>query len=161
MEKQLKENDFIVSKTDLRGYITYVNQIFIEIAEYSENELLGQPHNIVRNPNMPKAVFQLLWDKIENKEEVFAFVENQTKNKNSYWVFANVTPSMDNNGNIIGYLSVRRKPSDKALELIKPLYQKMLSAEKIEGVAGGTKILMDTLSEKGVSYDEFIISIQQ
>lgn len=161
MEKQLKENDFIVSKTDLKGNITYVNQIFMEMSEYSEGELLNQPHNIVRHPNMPKAVYKLLWDKIQNKEEIFAFVENITKNKNTYWVFANVTPSLDNNGNIIGYLSVRRKPKDKALELIKPLYQKMLSAEKTAGMAAGTKVLLDALSEKGVSYDEFVISIQQ
>ena len=83
MEKQLKENDFIVSKTDLRGYITYVNQIFMEMVEYSEAELLGQPHNIIRHPNMPKAVYKLLWEKIQNKEEVFAFVENQTNAKTS------------------------------------------------------------------------------
>ncbi|WP_428738624.1 PAS domain-containing protein [Sulfurimonas sp.] len=161
MEKQLKENDFIVSKTDLKGYITYVNQIFMEMAEYTETELLGKPHNIVRHPNMPKAVFQLLWDKIQNKEEIFAFVENKTKNSNSYWVFANVTPSLDNNGKIIGYLSVRRKPADDALKIIKPLYQAMLNAEKTSGIAAGTKILLDTLNEKGVSYDEFVISIQQ
>jgi PAS domain S-box-containing protein len=157
----MNENDFIVSKTDLKGKITYCNRIFIEMAEYSEEELLGAPHNMIRHPKMPKAVFQLLWEKIEKKEEVFAFVLNQTKNKNEYWVFANVTASLDVRGNIIGYYSVRRKPNPKALEIIKPLYAKMLEAEKSGGTAASSKILTDLLQEKGVSYNELVISIQE
>lgn len=161
MEKQLKENDFIVSKTDLKGRITYVNKIFMEMGEYSEEELLGKPHNLIRHPDMPKAVFKLLWDRVQKKEEIFAYVINETKNGNHYWVFANVTPSMDERGNIIGYYSVRRKPNPKALEIIQPLYKQMLAAERTGGVSAGIKILEDVLAEKGVSYDEFIISIQQ
>jgi PAS domain S-box-containing protein len=161
MERTMNENDFIVSKTDLKGKITYCNRIFIEMAEYSEEELLGAPHNMIRHPKMPKAVFQLLWEKIEKKEEVFAFVLNQTKNKNEYWVFANVTASLDFKGNVIGYYSVRRKPNPKALEIIKPLYAKMLEAEKSGGTAASSKILTDLLQEKGVSYNELVISIQE
>jgi len=161
MERTMNENDFIVSKTDLKGKITYCNRIFIEMAEYSEEELLGAPHNMIRHPKMPKAVFQLLWDRIQKKEEVFAFVLNQTKNKNEYWVFANVTASLDVKGNIIGYYSVRRKPNTKALEIIKPLYAKMLEAEKSGGTTASSKILTDVLKEKGVEYNELIISIQE
>lgn len=109
---------------------------------------------------MPKAVFKLLWDKIKNKEEVFAYVLNQTKNKNAYWVFANVTPSFDNNGNVIGYLSVRRKPNPSALEIIKPVYTQMFEIEKSQGVDASFRYLENILADKGVSYDEFIISIQ-
>ncbi len=161
MERQMSENDFIVSKTDLKGKITYCNRIFIEMAEYTEEELLGAPHNIIRHPKMPKAVFQLLWDRIQKKEEVFAFVLNQTKNKNEYWVFANVTASLDVRGNVIGYYSVRRKPNAKAIAIIKPLYAKMLEAEKNGGTSASTKILTDLLQEKGVEYNELIISIQE
>jgi PAS domain S-box-containing protein len=161
MERTMNENDFIVSKTDLKGKITYCNRIFIEMAEYSEEELLGAPHNMIRHPKMPKAVFQLLWDRIQKKEEVFAFVLNQTKNKNEYWVFANVTASLDVKGNIIGYYSVRRKPNAKALEIIKPLYAKMLEAERSGGTTASSKILTDVLKEKGVEYNELIISIQE
>lgn len=161
MLKELKENDFIVSKTDPKGRITYVNRIFMDIAEYDESELLGKPHNIIRHPSMPKAVFKLLWDRITKKEEIFAYVINKTKNGNEYWVYANVTASIDNSGNIIGYYSVRRKPNPKALEVIKPLYAKMLEAEKLGGIEAGTKVLQDALKEEGVQYDEFIITIQQ
>lgn len=158
---EMKENDFIVSKTDTKGRLTYVNEIFMTMAEYTERELLGKPHNIVRHPDMPKAIFKLLWSRIQNKEEIFAYVQNKTKNGNSYWVIANVTASVDNRNNIIGYYSVRRKPKASALELIKPLYAKMLQAERSGGIAAGEKVLNDLLHQEGVSYDEFIISIQK
>ncbi|MBE0499327.1 MAG: PAS domain-containing protein [Campylobacterales bacterium] len=161
MERKMDENDFIVSKTDLKGKISYCNRIFMEMAEYSEEELLGAPHSIIRHPEMPKAVFKLLWDRIQKKEEVFAYVLNRTKNKNEYWVFANVTASLDVRGKIIGYYSVRRKPNEKALAIIKPLYAAMLEAEKRGGIEASTKILTDLLAKKGMSYDELIIAIQE
>lgn len=160
MIKEMKEDDFIVSKTDTKGRITYVNKIFIEMSEYKEEELLGKPHSIIRHPEMPKAVFKLLWDMIQNKEEIFAYVNNKTKNGSDYWVYANVTPSLDERGNIIGYYSVRRKPNPKALEVIVPLYKKMLDAQRSGGMDAGTKVLMQTLKEEGVGYNEFIITIQ-
>ncbi len=161
MEKHMQENDFIVSKTDLKGKITYVNKIFMEMAEYSEEELLGKPHNIIRHPSMPKAIFKYLWDTVSKKDEVFAYVLNKTKQGNDYWVFANITASLDDRGNIIGYYSVRRQPNPKALEIVKPLYAKMLQVEKSNGVDASFKVLTDILEEKGVDYDEFIISIQE
>ncbi len=161
MLKHMQENDFIVSKTDLKGRITYVNKIFMEMAEYTEEELLGKPHSIIRHPDMPKAVFKYLWDTITKKQEVFAFVINQTRKGNDYWVYANITASLDENGNIIGYYSVRRQPNPKALEIIIPLYKTMLEVEKKSGVEASFKVLTDILAEKGVSYDELIISIQE
>lgn len=160
MQKQMQKDDFIVSKTDLKGRITYTNKIFIDMAEYTEEELLGKPHSIIRHPDMPKAVFKYLWDTIQMKSEVFAFVINKTKNNNVYWVFANVTASLDSNGNIIGYYSVRRQPNPKALEIIKPLYKKMLEVEQKDGVNASLNVLIDILNEKGVTYDELIISLQ-
>jgi len=79
MLREMKEEDFIVSKTDLKGRITYCNQIFMDMAEYTEEELLGKAHSIIRHPEMPKAVFRYLWETIPKKEEVFAYVLNKTK----------------------------------------------------------------------------------
>jgi PAS domain S-box-containing protein len=156
----MNENDFIVSKTDTKGRITYCNQIFMDMAEYTEEELLGKPHNIIRHPDMPKAVFKFLWDTIPTKQEVFAYVINKTKNGNDYWVYANITASEDTNGRVIAYYSVRRKPNPDALAIIKPLYAKMLQVEKTKGVEASFQVLVDVLTEKGVDYDELIISIQ-
>ena len=160
MMREMKEDDFIVSKTDLKGRITYVNKIFMEMSEFTEEELLDHPHSIIRHKSMPKAVFKLLWDMVKNKEEIFAYVLNKTKNNNEYWVYANVTPSIDAQGKLIGYYSVRRRPNKEALKIIEPLYAQMLSAEKSGGVGAGTKILTDLLHEKGISYNELIINIQ-
>lgn len=161
MIKEMKTGDFIVSKTDLKGRLTYVNKIFIEMGEYSEEELLGKPHSIVRHPDMPKTVFKFLWDMVQAGDEIFAFVVNKTKNGNDYWVFANVTPSLDSNGRTVGYYSVRRMPNPQALAIIKPLYAQILSAERSGGVEAGVKLITDILNEKGVDYNEFIISLQK
>jgi len=159
-EKVMAEDDFIVSKTDTKGKITYCNEIFMDMAGAVESELLGKPHNIVRHPDMPKAVFKLLWERVQSGKEIFAYVKNKSFDGAYYWVYANVTPSYDERGNIIGYYSVRIKPNQKALEIIKPIYQKMLDIERSRGMDASYKYLMDLLKEKGVSYDEFIISIQ-
>jgi len=161
MTREMNENDFIVSKTDTKGRLTYVNKIFIDLAEYTEEELLGKPHNIVRHPDMPKTIFKLLWTRIQNKDEVFAYVINKTKNGNNYWVYANVTASLDPRGNIVGYYSVRRKPNPQALAIIQPLYAQILQAEKSGGLAAGEKLLNEIIRKEGVSYDEFVISIQK
>jgi hypothetical protein len=109
---------------------------------------------------MPKAVFKLLWDNVKSGKEIFAYVKNKAKDGSHYWVYANVTPSYDNSRNIIGYYSIRMKPNSKALETIKELYSHMLSLEKSGGVNASVDYLNNILKEKGVSYDEFIISQQ-
>ena len=161
MERYLSENDFIVSKTDTSGRITYGNRIFLELAEFTEEELIGQPHSILRHPDMPKAIFQLLWERVKRKEEIFAYVVNRTKNRNHYWVYANVTASHDESDQVLGYYSVRRRPNPSALEIIKPLYKRMIEAERYGGISAGTAVLHKYLHEEGISYDEYIIGIQQ
>ncbi len=158
-ELSFDKNSFIVSKTDLKGVIVYGNELFIKISGYLESELLNKPHSILRHPDMPRTIFKHLWDNIQKGEEVFAFVKNLSKDGSYYWVFAHITPSFDNRGNIIGYHSVRRKPTKEAIELIKTLYQEILVAEKSGGVEAGFAILNRFLETKGVSYDEFILSI--
>jgi PAS domain S-box-containing protein len=153
------DNEFIVSKTDIEGKITYGNELFISISGYTENELLHAPHNILRHPDMPASVFKMLWTRIKKKKEVFAYVINKTKDNDYYWVFAHVTPSFDSQGNIIGFHSVRRNPSAKALSVIQPLYRSMLSAEKTGGIAAGEKKLLAELDQIKVAYDEFILSL--
>ena len=161
MQINMKENDFIVSKTDLKGRITYGNEIFIKMSGYSEAELLNAPHNILRHKDMPATVFKLLWDRLKTKKTINAYVKNRCKNGDFYWVFANVTPSLDKEGNVIGYYSVRRKPKESSLSDVEELYTLLLKSEKSSGVSSSDKLLEDILNEKGVSYDEFIISLQK
>lgn len=162
-ERVMREDDFIVSKTDLKGRITYGNRIFIEFSGYTEQELLGSQHNIIRHPDMPRAVFKLLWDKLARKEEVFAYVKNMSKDGGFYWVFANVTPSYDVNGNVIGYLSVRRKPNPDVIPLVADVYRAMLAEESRAGardaISASEAVLNKILAEKGVGYDEFVLKL--
>ena len=163
-ELVMRENDFIVSKTDPKGRITYGNKIFIEFSGYTEKELLGSQHNIIRHPDMPRAVFKLLWDTIAQGKEIFAFVKNMAKDGSFYWVYANVTPDYDENNNITGYFSVRRKPNPDAISAISGLYKQMREAEKQAGskdaIEASTKLLVEFLDEKEMSYEELIIALQ-
>jgi len=160
-------DEFIVSKTDAAGRLTYCNRIFIDYAGYTEGELLGQQHNIVRHPDMPRAVFNLLWSTLKSGNEFFGYVKNITKDGSYYWVFANVTPSYSGSGSdvkdINGYFSVRRKPDAEKLRIVSALYNDMLLAEKAAGtsaaIAAGTKVLMDAVNKTGKDYREFILSI--
>lgn len=88
MQQMMREGDFIVSKTDLKGRITYGNEIFIKMSGYSEHELLNAPHNILRHKDMPAVVFKLLWDRLKAKTAINAYVKNRCKNGDFYWVFA-------------------------------------------------------------------------
>lgn len=160
----MREGDLIVSKTDIKGRITYGNRAFNEYSGFSENELLGVQHNIVRHPDMPRAVFKLLWDRIQAGQEVFAFVKNIRKDGAYYWVFANITPSYDAQNNLLGYFSVRRKPNTRAIQTIQPLYSQMLQLEQSggakDGIAAATKLMVDAMAKLQISYDDFVLQLQ-
>jgi len=165
VERFFDKDSFIVSKTDLKGIITYANRVFIETAEYDERELVGKPHNVIRHPDMPRCVFKLLWDTIKSGNEIFAYVVNKTKYGNHYWVFAHVTPSFDKNGKIDGYHSNRRVPDRRILDdIIIPLYKALLEEEQKyansnEGMEASFNMLVNILKDKGITYDEFILSL--
>ena len=161
VERQVSADAFLVSKTDTKGKITYCNIPFAQIVGAKSNELIGKPHNIVRHPDMPRVVFKILWEHVKNKKEVFAYVKNKSFDGSFYWVFANVTASLDQNGNTIGYYSVRRKPNPKALEIIIPLYKQLLEIEKSGGIEASSKLLENILKEKNKSYDELMNGLQR
>ena len=162
-EIPVADDDLIVSKTDATGRLTYVNRTFMRISNFPEHALLGQQHNIVRHPDMPRGVFKFLWDTLAQKKECFAFVKNMCKDGSFYWVFANVTPDFDANGQVVGYFSVRRKASTKAIALMGGLYQAMLEEERKAGSKdacdASLALLTNTLKQQGVSYEQFVLSL--
>jgi len=164
VERFFGQEDIIVSKTDLAGKITYANEVFIQISGYTEEELLGQPHNLIRHPDMPRCVFKLLWDTIGAGREIFAYVKNLCKNGDHYWVFAHVTPTFDDQGSITNYHSNRRVPSRSAVQAVDQLYQQLAAEEARHssvkaGMEASTRLLLQKLSEIGKPYDEFIFSL--
>jgi len=163
-ELVMGKDDLIVTKTDTKGWITYCNQTCATYAEYGIEELIGTPHSIIRSKAMPRCVFKLLWDRIVDGHEVFAYVVNKSKNNNHYWVFAHITASRDEEGNITGYHSNRRKPHAEPLEAVKGIYKLLLAEEakyknRKEGLAASTALLNSVLESKGVDYDEFILTL--
>ena len=160
-ERQVSADAFLVSKTDTKGKITYCNIPFAQIVGAKGNELIGKPHNIVRHPDMPRVVFKILWEYVKNKKEVFAYVKNKSFDGGFYWVFANVTASLDANGEIIGYYSVRRKPNPDGVKFIEGVYKQLLEAEKSGGMEASGKLLGQILSDAGISYDELVHKLQR
>ncbi len=160
-EKVLKDNDFIVSKTDPKGHITYCNEIFTDMCGYSADELMGANHNLIRHPDMPAIAFKLAWDLIKSGKEFFGFVKNLRKNGGYYWVFAYITPDYDNNKNIIGYTSIRRKPPQAAIDAISPVYEVLLSAEQRGGMQASAEILENYLKEHQITYNALVMNLQR
>ncbi|MFL9828195.1 PAS domain-containing protein [Rhodoplanes sp. SY1] len=157
-------DDLIVSKTDLKGRITYANKVFCDICGYGAAELMGQPHSIIRHPDMPRAVFKLLWDTIQDGREVFAYVKNMARSGDHYWVFAHVTPSFDENRKIVGYHSNRRVPERSAVEAVAPLYAEVLREEARhangkDALAAGYRRLLDFVDAQGMPYDELVFAL--
>jgi len=162
-EHKMAENDFIVSKTDLKGRITYANRIFMKMAQRSESELLNVQHNIIRHPDMPRGVFRFLWDTLKQKEEFFGFVKNLCANGDYYWVFANVTPDLGQDGEVKGYYSVRRQPSESAIQAVTPLYAEMLTIENRAGPKEGPDksiaYLQQFLADNNTSYRDLALNL--
>lgn len=164
-ERFFDDNEIIVSKTDTTGQLTYVNNVFLRLASYTERECLGKPHNMIRHPDMPRCIFKLLWDTLQSGHELFAYVVNRSANGDHYWVMAHVTPSKDSSGRIVGYHSNRRVPNRSVLDnTIIPLYKSLLAEEKKHsdrkaGLEASTAMIDNLLKEKGVEYDEFIAGL--
>ncbi|HOO49888.1 MAG TPA: PAS domain-containing protein [Alphaproteobacteria bacterium] len=165
-ERFFDKDEIIVSKTDLKGHIQYANRTFMRVGLFEEKELIGTPHSILRHPDMPRSVFKLLWDQIQGGKELFAYVVNRAANGDHYWVLAHVTPSYDVSGNVNGYHSNRRVPSQRTLsEVIIPTYRELKRIEdshssRKDGMNASHQHLLNLLDEKGSTYDEFIFALQ-
>lgn len=165
-ERSFKNNELIVSKTDLTGRLTYGNRKFYEIAGLSETECLGQQHNIIRHPDMPRAVFDLLWETIQDGREIFAYVINLSSNGDHYWVFAHVTPSRGRSGEIDGYHSNRRAPNKRVVkDRIIPLYSHLRQIEQSDSspksaLQKSRAVLTEMLANDNVSFNQLMLSLE-
>ncbi|MFO1425559.1 MAG: PAS domain-containing protein [Steroidobacteraceae bacterium] len=124
IEVPYPDGKLIVSRTDPLGIITHANQAFVEMSGYSEQELIGAPHHILRHPDMPPAAFKDLWDTLAAGRHWHGYVKNLRKDGRFYWVYANALPNV-RNGMVVGYSSVRRKPSRRKVEECMKLYPTM------------------------------------
>ena len=137
----------LVSTTDLQGRILYCNPAFIEVSGYIREELLGQPHNMIRHPDMPEEAFRDMWQTIESGQPWSGLVKNRRKNGDHYWVMANVTPLLDGD-RPVGYMSVRTLPDRQQVSEAETLYARMREAASRGG--GGPRLQAGRLAPQGV-----------
>ncbi len=160
-EMEFERNDLIISRTDIRGTITYCNNIFAKMSGWTQEELLGSNHNLIRHPDMPQAAYQLVWDSIKAKSEFYGYVKNLRKDGGYYWVFAYITADLDDNGEIAGYTSYRRYAPKVAVDTMEPIYKLLMDAEEKGGIEASVELLGDFLNKNGFSsYDQFIVDLQ-
>ena len=129
-EEVLFDGRSLISETDLKGMITFVNRKFVEMTGYSKDEAVGEPHNILRHPDMPKAAFEGMWKIIKEGKTWEGYVKNLRKDGKYYWVVVNIVPKKDEAGNVIGYIASRKMPDPAHLRLVKQQYKEMLAKEK-------------------------------
>ncbi len=134
-EVPFPDGRLIVSRTDLDGIITHANAAFVEISGYGRDELIGAPHHILRHPDMPKVAFKGLWDTLLSGQKWHGYVKNLRKDGAHYWVYATAIPNV-RAGRVVGYTSVRRKPSRKRIEELIPVYRQWLEEEQATAMAG-------------------------
>lgn len=161
IETPFDRNELIVSKTDTRGTIIACNDIFAKMSGWSEEELMGSNHNLIRHPDMPQIAFQLCWDIIRDKKEFFGYVKNLRKDGGYYWVFAYITGNWQGSGEITSYTSYRRFAPELAVKTVSPIYKLLLKAEKEGGIIESGEAMNRYLANNGFgSYDNFIVDLQ-
>lgn len=163
VEQCMKDGEYIVSTTDPTGRITSANDVLLRFSGYAADELIGRQHNILRHPDMPRAVFSLAWETIANGEGFLGYIKNLSKDGSFYWVFAHIFPLYDEAGMLTGYKSIRRKPRAGALPQVAQLSAAMCRAEAEAGsrdaIAAGLAVLAGVLAGKDQSYEEFVAGL--
>ena len=131
IETEVPENELIISRTDLKGVITYINDTFAHISGYEPDELIGKPHNVIRHPDMPKSAFEDLWQTIKSGKTWKGYVKNMRKDKGYYWVYAEIS-GVYKEGKLVEYKSIREPMSrEKKIEMQRR-YDTLRSEEENE-----------------------------
>ncbi|PHR72053.1 MAG: hypothetical protein COA66_07560 [Arcobacter sp.] len=155
-EKKLGQKDLIVSSTNKKGIIGYVNSTFESISEYSKDELYGQPHNIIRHPDMPRSVFKYIWAQMSNHNPVVAYVKNYVKGKKQYyWVKAVMYPTIKDN-EISNITSYRTRATEFEISQIKVIYKELIEYEKNNSLDQSYTYFMNFISQRNLTYDKMI-----
>ncbi len=158
-EIRFSKRKFIVSKTDAKGNILFINKNFTEVSGYDEAELIGEPHNILRHPDMPRAIFYLVWQNLLKGRPISGVVKNLAKDGRYYWVISDFEAKLNPDGSINSLTAFRRSASQDIIDTIEELYASLLAIEKKHGMEKSLVYLQGFLEEKELNYDEFIFEL--
>jgi len=154
----LDSRKVIMSKTNHKGIIEFCNEYFINISGFSEEELIGKAHNIIRHPDMPKVIFKIMWEKLHKGESLYAIVKNLTKDGRYYWVVTKFETTFDDDGKIISHYARRKAIPQKVKETVAPIYKIIIDIEKHD-----TKLAEETffgiLKDFNLTYDELFLEM--
>lgn len=149
----------LVSKTDKAGKIRYANEAFVNVSGYEEYELVGQPHNIIRHPDMPKVIFKLLWKNLLNGKDFHAVVKNMAKNGRYYWVLTRFEIFKNDKGEITGFMGRRKSVPTEVSDKIEELYKKLKQIEDATEMDSAEDYLTGYLEDQKKTYDEYLSEI--
>lgn len=154
------KTQIIISKTDANGTILYMNDAFEKASEYNKIELIGEAHNIIRHPDMPKIIFKTLWQNLKKGNNFHAIVKNLTRSGRYYWVITDFTIDKDEKGKTIGFTGRRKAVPDSVIKKIAPLYKTLLDIENIKGEIASELYFGAYLKEEiGKNYDDFVVDL--
>lgn len=151
----------LVSKTDKAGTIRYANEAFVNVSGYEEYELVGQGHNIIRHPDMPKVIFKLLWSNLLKGKDFHAVVKNMAKNGRYYWVITRFEIFKNDKGEITGYMGRRKSVQPEVAERVEELYKKLVQIEEASGIEAAEDYLTGYLEDQKKTYEEYLSDILQ
>ena len=155
-EMKISSNNMMVTKTDMRGNIIYINDNFSSTIGYKQEEIIGTPHDTLRHPDMPEAIFVLIVKAIEKGEKVRAVVKNLAKSGEYYWAITDFEPDHDINNNVSSFFAFREAVLEENIYELIELYQILLDIEKRRGVEASLRYLNNYLHENSISYNEFM-----
>ncbi|KIM05250.1 MAG: hypothetical protein KN64_04330 [Sulfurovum sp. AS07-7] len=155
-EIKFSKKKFIVSRTDLNGNIVFINKNFAEVSGYDQAELIGVSHNVVRHPDMPKAIFYIVWNALKAGRPISGVVKNLAKDGRYYWAIADFDIKRNSSGKIIGYSAFRRNPPQNVIDTLQEPYSIMLNIEKKHGMEASLTFLNSFLDEHHMNYDDFM-----
>lgn len=164
-ERTFLDDELLVSKSNVEGDFHYMNEAFLRVTGYGEAELAGQPHSLLRHPDMPACIFRLVWTALAKGKEVFAYFLNLTKEGDHFWELAHITPIGDGAGGILGYHALHRTAQKGAVRMIEGIYREARRAEaahsdKEPAVQAGLAYLESMLLQLDMSYNEFVLSLE-
>lgn len=155
----IPDDQVLISVTDPKGIIIETNDNFTNISGYSEDELIGSSHNIIRHPDMPKIMFKIVWDHIMDKENVMAVVKNLAKDGRYYWVVTDFITQVDADRNIVNYTAYRRPVHNRVKQAIIPLYKALCAIEDVAGIKASERFLTDYFEDRNTNYDDMVEEI--
>ncbi len=157
LEIKCAYQEVIISRTDLKGNIIYCNSTFAKVNGFKRpSAVINQPHNIIRHPDMPKTIFNIIWRVISNGLPIQAIVKNKTNDNKYYWTMLEWRPQIDNNNTIVSFVAEGKQAPEKIIQTIEPLYELLCDIEKEHGVDSAITYLRSYLDEKGMTYSQYL-----